>query len=75
MDNPRAAYEVAQRIRVTTEFLNEHPKIGRWGRVAGTFELLIPGIPYLVPYRIKNQEIQILSVFHTSRKWPESFDE
>ena len=73
-DNPRAAYEVAQRIRVTTEFLEEHPKIGRWGRVADTFELVIPGIPYIVPYRIRNQEVQILSVFHTSRKWPESFD-
>ncbi len=56
-----------------TDFLGDHPKIGRIGRVAGTYELVIPGIPYIVPYRIQNQEVQILSVFHTSRKWPESF--
>lgn len=56
-----------------TDFLGDHPKIGRIGRVAGTYELVIPGIPYIVPYRIRNQEVQILSVFHTSRKWPESF--
>ena len=56
-----------------TDFLGDHPKIGRIGRVAGTYELVIPGIPYIVPYRILNQEVQILSVYHTSRKWPESF--
>ena len=72
-DNRRAAFEVAQRIRVMTDFLGDHPKIGRIGRVAGTYELVIPGIPYIVPYRIQNHEVQILSVFHTSRKWPESF--
>ncbi len=73
-DNRRAAFEVAQRIRVMTDFLKDHPKIGRTVRVAGTFELVIPGIPYVVPYRIRNQEVQILTVYHTSRKWPESFD-
>ena len=73
-DNRRAAFEVAQRIRVMTDFLKDHPKIGRTGRAAGTFELVIPGIPYVVPYRIRNQEVQILTVYHTSRKWPESFD-
>ena len=56
-----------------TDFLGDHPKIGRIGRVAGTYELVIPGIPYIVSYRIRNQEVQILSVYHTSRKWPESF--
>lgn len=73
-NNRRAAFEVAQRIRVMTDFLKDHPKIGRIGRVAGTFELVIPGIPYVVPYRIRNQEVQILTVYHASRKWPESFD-
>ncbi len=73
-NNRRAAFEVAQRIRVMTDFLKDHPKIGRTGRVAGTFELVIPGIPYVVPYRIRNQEVQILTVYHASRKWPESFD-
>lgn len=73
-NNRRAAFEVAQRIRVVTDFLRDHPKIGRTGRAAGTFELVIPGIPYVVPYRIRNQEVQILTVYHTSRRWPESFD-
>lgn len=73
-ENPRAAFEVAQRIEVAVRQLEEHPDIGRTGRVRGTYELVIHGIPYIVPYRIKGKEVQILSVYHTSRKWPEAFN-
>lgn len=73
MDNPRAAFEVTLRIRSAASQLEVYPKIGRIGRVRGTYELVIHDIPYIVPYRIKNNEVQILSVYHTSRKWPESF--
>ena len=73
-DNPQAAFEVAQRIGHAVSQLEEHPRIGRLGRVRGTYELVIHDLPYIVPYRIKKQEIHILSVYHTSRKWPEAFD-
>ncbi len=70
-ENPRAAFEVAQRIRIAVSQLQEHPRVGRPGRVRGTYELVIHDLPYIVPYRIKNEEVQILSVYHTSR--PETF--
>ncbi len=73
-DNRRAAFEVAQRIRHAVNQLEDHPKLGRSGRVRGTLELVIPAVPYIVPYRIKSKEIQILSVFHAARKWPEEFE-
>jgi len=72
--NPRAAFEVALRIRIAVSQLEEYPKIGRIGRVRGTFELVIHDLPYIVLYRINKKEVQILSVYHTSRKWPETFD-
>ena len=72
-EDPRAAFEVAQHIRIAVEQLREHPRMGRHGRVRGTYELVIHSIPYIVPYRIRANEIQILSVYHTSRKWPASF--
>jgi toxin ParE1/3/4 len=72
-DNQRAAWEVAQRIRHAVLQLEEHPKLGRTGRVRGTLELVVPGLPYIVPYRVKGKEVQILSVFHTARKWPGEF--
>ena len=73
-ENPRAAFEVAQHIRVAVEQLRDHPRMGRKGRVRGTLELVISGIPYFVPYRIRGKEVQVLSVYHTSRKWPELFE-
>lgn len=73
-DNRRAAWEVAQRVRKAVNQLEEHPKMGRPGRVRGTLELVIPGLPYMVPYRIKGGDVQILSVFHAARKWPEQFE-
>ncbi len=72
-ENPRAAFEVVRRIRTAVSQLAVHPKIGRPGRVHGTYELVINDLPYIVPYRIKKNEVQILSVYHTSWKWPEEF--
>lgn len=73
-DNHRAAWEVASRVRKSVNQLEEYPKLGRPGRVRGTLELVVPDLPYIVPYRIKGREIQILSVYHSSRKWPEQFE-
>ncbi len=73
-ENPRAAFEVVQRIRIAVSQLEEHPRSGRTGRVRGTYELVIHDLRYIVPYRIKKGEVQILSVYHTSRKWPEAFN-
>ena len=72
-DNRRAAWEVVHRVRQAVNQLEEQPKMGRTGRVRGTLELVIQGLPYIVPYRIKGNDVQILSVFHSSRKWPEQF--
>jgi plasmid stabilization system protein ParE len=44
--------------------------MGNPGRITGTRELVIIGTRYLVPYRVKNQQIEILRIFHTSRKPP-----
>lgn len=73
-DNRRSAWEVGERVRQSVIQLEEFPKLGRPGRVQGTLELVVPDLPYIVPYRIKGSEIQILSVYHTSRKWPEQFE-
>ena len=73
-DNRRAAFEVAQIIRHAVTQLGDHPEMGRSGRVRGTLELVIPGKPYIVPYRVKGKEVQILSVYHSARKWPEEFE-
>jgi toxin ParE1/3/4 len=47
-DNRRTAWEVAQKIRQTVILLKDHPRLGREGRVRGTYELIIPALPYIL---------------------------
>ncbi len=69
-DDPVAAGRVVERVLGAVALLAEHPAIGRPGRIPGTRELVVPGTRYLVPYRVEGAEVQILRVFHTSRRPP-----
>lgn len=60
-------------LRDIENLLPENPHMGRPGRVPGTRELVIPGTPYIVPYRVQGEAIQILRVYHSARRWPEGF--
>ncbi len=73
LDNPKAAHECVSRILKSAEQLGQQPNMGRAGRVFGTRELVISHYPYILPYRIKGDVVQVLRVFHTSRKWPTQF--
>ena len=72
-DNPAAAQEVALHILQNIEqLLPNNPQMGRSGRVPGTRELVIPKTPFVIPYRLQRNVIQILRVYHGARRWPES---
>lgn len=70
-DNTLAANRVAKRILTGINLLSEQPGLGRPGRVPETRELVISGTPYIVPYRVKNNIVEILRVFHAAMQWPE----
>ena len=72
-DKPAAAVGVAQKIWDTSQILAEQPGLGRPGRVTGTRELIVTGLPYILPYVEKEGILYILRVIHTSMKWPEKF--
>lgn len=71
-DNPAAAQRIALHIvqNVATLLANS-PEMGRPGRVPGTRELVIQRTPFIVPYRVVGNMIQILRIFHGARRWPE----
>lgn len=72
-DNPAAAARVIlELIDQVESLLPAHPAIGRPGRVVGTRELVIGELPYVIPYRVRGQDLEILRVLHTSRRWPEA---
>ena len=72
-ENPLAASRVIERIRIAVERLQEFPEIGRPGRVPGTRELVIVGTPYIVPYRLKDGTVEIITVLHSAQRWPDRF--
>lgn len=71
--DPQAARLVVRRVVQAVSLLTNNPALGHPGRVPGTHELTIPNTRYIVPYRVRPrlQRIEILRVFHTSRKPPE----
>jgi toxin ParE1/3/4 len=72
-DSPKAASKLLSVIKERAALLQDNPHMGRIGRVDGTRELVIAGTEYILPYRVKDNQIQILAVFHGARKWPEIF--
>ena len=71
--NISAARKLANRIWNSVQILADNPEIGRPGRVQETRELVISGTSYIVAYRIKGDQVQILRVLHGARKWPVKF--
>lgn len=71
--NPTAADAMLQTIRTAVRLLAQQPGAGRAGRVPGTRELVIQRYPYLIPYRVRGDVLEVLRVFHTSRKPPEKW--
>lgn len=73
-DNPQAAATLVSQVDESTRLLARHPDMGRPGRVPGTRELVLPHFSYIIPYRVREQRVEILRVFHTARKWPPGFE-
>lgn len=71
-DNPDAARRVARLILEATAALGPFAT-GRPGRVVGTYEKPVTGLPYILAYAISahsaGERIAILRVIHTSRNW------
>ena len=73
-ENPAAARRVAERIRATgnglQDFATGHP-----GRVVGTYEKSVGGLPYIIAYAIDRNDdaetIAVLHVIHAARDWRE----
>ena len=74
-ENPAAARDVVYRIHKNVALLAENPALGHPGRLPDTRELVVPETRYIIPYRVRPrlQQIEILRVFHVSRKPPQSW--
>lgn len=64
---PQFAQSTVFELYETVRSLKVSPRLGRVGRQEGTRELVLPRLPYIVVYRLKEQAIEILHIFHGSQ--------
>lgn len=72
-NSPGVAIDAVMKIVDTTHLiLPEHPGAGRLGRLKGSRELVIDGLPFIVIYRQRHalDQLQILRVLHNAQQWP-----
>ena len=71
-ENPSAARRVADAIDRAALALGDMPT-GRTGRMSGTHEKLVTGLPYILAYAITEaageEAVVIVRVIHTARNW------
>jgi toxin ParE1/3/4 len=69
-DNPEAARRVAKTLYDGCASLRDFPHRGRKGRIEGTRELILSGLPYIVVYRIKEETVELGRIYHAAQDWP-----
>jgi len=69
-----AADAMLDRILSTVEILEQNPELGRHGRIAGTRELVLKPLPFLLAYRVGRRKIEVIALLHGARKWPTAFE-
>lgn len=70
VEDPIVASLVVERVMHSAALLSEQPLLGRPGRVEGTRELLVRKTRLVLPYRTRAGRLEILRVFHSSRRSP-----
>lgn len=66
-DDAAAASRVIDRIQRAVERLELFPRSSRPGRRSGSYELVVPDLPYVVVYRVGREYVDVLGVFHAAR--------
>lgn len=68
-DSKPAAKRVVHYIRRSAQLLQYSPRLGR-ATGDEKRELILWRYPYILVYRIDQDEVRILAVFHQSQDWP-----
>lgn len=68
-DNPMAAIELGDLLMEKSGMLDQHPMMGRTGRVKGTREL-VAHPNYILIYRLVGGVAEVLRVKHAAQQWP-----
>ncbi|QYF87149.1 type II toxin-antitoxin system RelE/ParE family toxin [Brevundimonas sp. PAMC22021] len=67
-DRRNTADAVEMRIVDAVESLGDFPRKGRPGKDPGTRELVVHRTPYIVIYRLRSEDLEIVRIWHGSRE-------
>jgi toxin ParE1/3/4 len=68
--HPRYRDRTMRKLYETIRELNQWPARGRPGREEGTREILFSPTPYVAVYRVKDQTIEVLRIYHAAQDQP-----
>ena len=67
LQRPHYRQSTVRKVYAGIESLRRSPSRGRVGREEGTRELVLPPLPYVVLYRVREQTIEVLRIYHTAQ--------
>ena len=70
-DNPETARDVARRLMKSIQLLAQNPSVGRPSKTKAIREWSVPDLPYVVPYRVRRDSVDVLRIYHTRRNRPQ----
>ena len=68
--HPHYRQPTMRKVYAAIQSLREWPHRGRVGREEGTRELLFPPLPYIAVYRVREQSIEVLRIYHGAQDRP-----
>jgi toxin ParE1/3/4 len=66
-DKPQSAKKVAQKIKKTIFLIKDNPSIGMPSLLSGFREMQVAGLPYVIPYKVSDNKIIIVRIFHNKQ--------
>ena len=64
-NHPQYRLATLRKVYALIQSLKEWPHRGRVGREDGTRELVFSPLPYIAIYRLNDQSIEVLRIYHT----------
>ncbi|MDE3154284.1 MAG: type II toxin-antitoxin system RelE/ParE family toxin [Acidobacteriota bacterium] len=67
---PDRAPDLARSIYEVPEKLLSFPHRGRPGKKAGTRELVLSPLPWILVYTVRDDVVQVVRILHGAQRWP-----
>jgi addiction module RelE/StbE family toxin len=70
--HPALAASTIGALYTKARSLKRFPNRGRIGQIAGTRELVLAPLPFIIVYRTSGELVEVFRIMHTSQDWPRS---